>query len=392
MVTTFYPPYHFGGDAIYVHGLVRSLVAHGHHVEVVHCTDAWRMKGFDSEPVGEDSTDVRLHRLHSRYGFLSPLMTQQTGRPVLKRRKLEEILDIGFDVIHFHNISLIGGPAALPMGKARLRLFTPHEFWAMCPTHVFWKNRRKRCDRRTCLSCSIRSGIPPQFWRWTKLMRRSFAWVDTILAPSRHCADVYEREGLGPPVRVLPLFCDMPSRPGDGQGGYFLYAGRLERLKGCLDLLEAFDELDAQLWIAGAGSLQPQLQAASERRENVHLLGNRPHHDIAQVMADATAVIAPSRVPEIFGLSVVEGFAQGAPAIVADEGGLSELVLEHGAGFVYRNRNELVNAVCRLRDERELRTAMGQRALAAFKTEYTPELHVSRYLDIVEGHLGGGAS
>ncbi len=30
MVTTFYPPFHFGGDATYVRALSRALVARGH--------------------------------------------------------------------------------------------------------------------------------------------------------------------------------------------------------------------------------------------------------------------------------------------------------------------------------------------------------------------------
>ncbi len=44
MVTTFYPPYHFGGDAVFVQALARGLTEAGHQVEVVHCEDAYRLK------------------------------------------------------------------------------------------------------------------------------------------------------------------------------------------------------------------------------------------------------------------------------------------------------------------------------------------------------------
>ena len=44
MVTTFYPPYHFGGDATFVQARARALVSEGHHVEVVHCEDACRLR------------------------------------------------------------------------------------------------------------------------------------------------------------------------------------------------------------------------------------------------------------------------------------------------------------------------------------------------------------
>ena len=43
MVTTFFPPYHFGGDAVFVANLANLLAGAGHHVEVVHCVDSFRL-------------------------------------------------------------------------------------------------------------------------------------------------------------------------------------------------------------------------------------------------------------------------------------------------------------------------------------------------------------
>ena len=39
MISIYYPPYAFGGDAIYVHRLAKELVRQGHEVDVVHCAD-----------------------------------------------------------------------------------------------------------------------------------------------------------------------------------------------------------------------------------------------------------------------------------------------------------------------------------------------------------------
>ena len=36
MISIYYPPYAFGGDAIYVHRLAKELVRQGHEVDVVH--------------------------------------------------------------------------------------------------------------------------------------------------------------------------------------------------------------------------------------------------------------------------------------------------------------------------------------------------------------------
>jgi hypothetical protein len=59
--------------------------------------------------------------------MLSPLITQQTGNPGVKTTQLRAVLDRDFDVVNFHNISLIGGPGVLQMSRAPVTLYTLHE-------------------------------------------------------------------------------------------------------------------------------------------------------------------------------------------------------------------------------------------------------------------------
>src|SRR5467141_2095531 len=42
MITTFYPPHAFGGDALFVYGLTNMLARRGHEVDVIHCVDSYR--------------------------------------------------------------------------------------------------------------------------------------------------------------------------------------------------------------------------------------------------------------------------------------------------------------------------------------------------------------
>ena len=44
MVSTFYPPYHLGGDAIHVKYLADELSKAGHEVHVIHSLDAYNLK------------------------------------------------------------------------------------------------------------------------------------------------------------------------------------------------------------------------------------------------------------------------------------------------------------------------------------------------------------
>ena len=57
MVTTFYPPHHFGGDAVYVRALARELASRGHEVDIVNCTDSYRLHAPEPEPVEDIGGD-----------------------------------------------------------------------------------------------------------------------------------------------------------------------------------------------------------------------------------------------------------------------------------------------------------------------------------------------
>ena len=97
--------------------------------------------------------------LESGFGILSPLATQVTGQPYFKAEALREALDaVDVDVVHFHNISLIGGPGVLHYGRKAVRLMTAHEHWLICPMHLLWKYGKKPCDGPECVRCSIAGG------------------------------------------------------------------------------------------------------------------------------------------------------------------------------------------------------------------------------------------
>ena len=402
MLTTFYPPFNHGGDGVYVEALSRELVKRGHEVTVAHCVDAYRLNApsvTSDAPETSMQDGVRVHRLRSRFGLLSPLLTQQTGLPGLKTRRLREILATGFDVVNYHNISLIGGPGLLelPAGPA-LKLWTVHEHWFLCSTHIFWKNKEKRCDRRECLTCCLRSGIPPQLWRLSGLPRRAVAQVDALIAPSRFTADLH-RDAVAPvPVHVLPLFSrimpDLDPRnavadtQGHGLGGYFIFVGRMTASKGVRPMLDAFARLpQLRIKLAGGGELLDRLRVDFAACANIEFLGAVPADRLPALYSQALAVVLPSLAPETFGLALVEGMAFGAPAIVHDAGGCREIVETSGAGFVFRDFAELPALLSRFAVDHEMRQALSVQARQAFAAFYTPQRHLAGYLALIDAAL-----
>lgn len=389
MVTTFYPPYHFGGDAIFVQALARALVSEGHRVEIVHCEDAFRLwqKSPPVESGGDDG--IIVHRMHSSLGFLSPLITQQTGRPGLKTRELRKILSRDFDVVNFHNISLVGGPAVLGLGRGRVNLYTLHEHWLLCPAHIFWKNQKQACDTPQCIRCCLRSGIPPQLWRYSGLVRRSLARVDAILSPSQYTAERHRPLGLVSPIHVIPTFSRLDQKleekatPQDRP--CFLFVGRITASKGIASLLEEFAGLhEYDLLIVGDGDLRLSLQEQYAGYPHIRFLGSLSQHQLGSVYRNATALVLPSLAPEVFPLTILEAFAHGTPAIVHNAGGSREAIDKTGGGLMYDSSEELHRVLTLLAKDFQLRENLGQRARAGYEKFYTQKRYLDRYLQLIE--------
>jgi glycosyltransferase involved in cell wall biosynthesis len=390
-VTTFYPPYNFGGDGIFVHRLANALATRGHRVDVVHCADTYRLRA-GAPPNGDlpNHPGVTVHTLRSRFGALSPIATYATGLPLDKAEKLKAILDRPADVTHFHNISLVGGPGVLTYGRG-VRLYTAHEHWLVCPTHVLWKFDREPCDKKACLRCTIASGRPPQLWRYTPLLRRQLRRLDALLVASRFSLERHRE--LDVRTELLPHFVPEPTPPTCGsvpqRGAYVLYAGRLEKPKGILWLVDLFRSYrGVDLLIAGDGQAGPAARALAAGLPHVRFLGRVDRHRMDELYRQALAVVVPSLCYETFGLVAVEALAAGCPVLVRHLGPLPEVVELSGAGFTFREPRELVSQIERLRVEPGLRMTLGQRGIDAYRQHWTEERHLRRYFDLI-GELGG---
>jgi glycosyltransferase involved in cell wall biosynthesis len=393
MVTTFYPPFSYGGDATYVRNLAKCVAALGHEVEVIASTDAYFVRSSDQgQPDTTVEDGITVHRLRHPAGILAPLVSHQTGRPALHAPALASFFAEAFDVLHFHNISLMGAPAVLGMGECRARLLSLHDHWLICPTHVLWKNRSHACDRRTCFSCSIRSGLPPQLWRYTGLRDRYLERVDRLLAPSRFTSEMHRENGIRAPIEVLPLFSsvDRPAKPPEVRPNRIVFAGRVMTLKGIANLVRvAADMPDIELVVIGEGELRSDLAARYAGHPNIRFLGKIDQEALAEHYASAAAIVIPSIVPETFGLTLVEAAACGTPAIVGKgTGGAAEIIQVTGGGLLYDGDEELAEAIRQMVSDRPLRDRLGALARAGYETRYTRQRHVADYLAHVEEVLG----
>lgn len=402
MVTTFFGAHSFGGDAAYVDRLARALLRRGHEVHVVHCGDAFEVvRGDHPLRPYEPPPGLHVHRLESRWGALSPIATQLTGLPILKTCALRSIVDQhDVDVVHFHNISLVGGTGVLDLGGNAVKIMTAHEHWLICQMHLLWKYDRKACDGPNCVSCSLMAGRPPQLWRAFGAIERGLRNLDALVFPSHHTLEQHRRRGIGVPMVQLPYF--LPDDWTDGledeepetrERPYLAAAGRLVRMKGFQRIIPLMRFLpDTDLRIAGTGPYEGELRRLAAGLPNVKFEGLLGGAALARLFHGARAVVVPSLFPETFGYVVLEAFAVRTPVIVDRGGGaLEETGVQSGGGLGYETDAELLLAMRRLVHDDALRAELSYRGFSVRTGEWSERAHLDRYFDLIRSVQAGRA-
>lgn len=388
MVTTFYPPYHFGGDANYVRQLVHTLAKKGHEVDVIHLVDAYRIQVPDKEPEYLDEPKgVTIHKIESRWPKLASLITHQTGFPLVHIKEIRNIYkQRNFDVIHFHNLSLIGGPGLLTESES-IKVYTAHEHWLICPTHVLWRHNREVCTKRQCIRCQIIYKRPIQLWRYTGLLERKAKSVDIFFSPSHFSAKKHQQFGFSEPMENLPSFIpDLPKiERKKTDKDYIIFVGRLEIIKGLQDVIPLFVENDSvELWILGKGDYESVLKKLAGDANNIRFLGFKSQDEIRPLYANAIAAIAPSLCYEVFPLVLLEAFRESTPVIVRNLGPYPEVVNKSDAGFTFNSSDELKLAINQLANNKDLRNKMGAAGRAAYEKYWSEKASMDKYFSTIK--------
>ena len=161
-----------------------------------------------------------------------------------------------------------------------------------------------------------------------------------------------------------------------------LFIGRIEKLKGVDDLLEAFKQCvlrfpQLHLTLVGGG---PEMSKYVERTKKIGLTGNvtftgpLSHKGTMQLLAGSAAMVLPSHL-EGFPNTVLEGMRMGVPVIVSDVGSVSRHLVKDGeTGVLFKPRDTkgLTQAILRLFEDDQLRQRIASNGKELSK-EFTVE-------------------
>ncbi len=140
---------------------------------------------------------------------------------------------------------------------------------------------------------------------------------------------------------------------GSGDGGYFLFLGRMAPEKGAHRAMEAAYKAGVPLLMAAKmreswefdffdRCIKPYLN------DEIQYLGEVPHEEKLRLLAGARALLNPIRWPEPFGLVMVEALACGTPVLTFPEGAAPEIVEDGKTGFLCHDVADMAEAIGRV--------------------------------------------
>ena len=227
--------------------------------------------------------------------------------------------------------------------------------------------------------------------------RSQFRHVERFIAVSRFMADTIAKDAGKIPVFVVANCAEPGFEPSPvTHADQVLFSGRLERVKGVEQLIEAFRKVltehpRARLAIAGEGTDRSRLEAAAAdlvAAGSVRFLGWLPRPALAEQMARSAIVAVPSLWPEVFGRTVLDAFEAGRPVVASRVGGLPELVDgERGLLVEPGDSDGLAAAMGQLLGDLPRLGRMGE-AAQVFAQRYT----IERIVDELEVHYERSAA
>lgn len=282
---------------------------------------------------------------------------------------------------------------------------TLHEYKLLCPISTMVR------DGRLCEVCAEGG-----FWRaaWYRCNRGSFARsmvtavesyisemlgarksVDHFIAVSDFVRSKMVEHGI-PENRITTVHNfvhDEVFADNDKEGRYFLYLGRIEKIKGLETLIEAMTALpDVDLYFVGTGDARQTLESKVLHMglANVHFLGFKSGQDLRDLIAGSICVVNPSECFETFGLVLVESFAQCRPVIASRMGGMTEVVSDGNDGLLFEagNMQELRAALAWMATHRQRAVEMGKAGQEKVRRLFSAEKHYEEIRQVYQKVVG----
>ncbi len=293
-------------------------------------------------------------------------------------KRLEKLLkDFDPDVAHLHNIYHQISPSIINVLKREKVpiVYTLHDYKLISPNYslmlngrIWEKSKSKKyyhCLFDKCVKDSYSKSLVCVIESYLHSLLGIYKKVDEYISPSNFLIEKFWEFGFKNKISYLPNPLPFEGQMNLRKKDYFLFYGRLSREKGVMDLLDAYSmaNLKNNLYIVGDGPEEEILKNKIKEfglEKRVFLLGFKKGKELEKIIAEARAVIIPSKWYENAPYTVIEAMSLGTLVLASRIGGLAEMIEDGKTGFLFsfgnkKNLSEKMNEIESIKDEERVK-------------------------------------
>ena len=347
---------------------------------------------------GENDTQITFKWfgvLDTKTKWHQKFYNAQTTKTIIK-----EIDTFQPDLIHCFSIGSTVTPHFMSYAKSKsipiIQSF--RDYYYICPKTYMLDNKGKVLqEHKNFLDCVLHHHPKKShFYDILLYLKQSIHKkiinknIDYYITPSENLTKLVgktfkaEGETVPNPVLLKNTFV------GQKKSDYLLFVGRLEREKGVVSLLKAFQKNlekypTEHLKIVGSGSFQSELEnhVTTSNIQNVSFLGAKKPEELIELYACAKFTIVPSEILESYGNVILESFAFNKTVIISDLLGIKNEVAKNKSGLIFPHGNvlKLAESIERLLTDADLKKELEENA-AKYVRNFSFENHFKNLLII----------
>lgn len=290
------------------------------------------------------------------------------------------------------------------------------DFQYMCPNALFYNDRtgvceeclkgnRMACVKNKCvLNSPVYSGIK-MMAKWMHDVMKVHKRIDQFVVPSEFTYEKLHEYGIPyEKLNHIPTFFNLKERdPQVEYKPFVLFVGRIEKQKGLMTLVKAFEELPYELKIIGfsndgyedelkkylgrpIGDPNIEESCTYGKKGNIHFLGKKTFEEIVPYLKTCLCTTVPSEWYDNFPNSLIESYAFKKSVIATDFGSLQYMVEEGVTGlkFKYADIEEFRKKITWMFEHPEEAKKMGEAGYKLVETKYSPETHYKTLMELME--------
>ncbi len=392
--------YRGGGDSTYTFYLASLLRQHGHEVAFFAMRSERDLPDPNSDLFVSNIDFKEANRKKSLLTALDVLTRAVYSTEA--RAKFATLLDrFQPHVVHLQNIHAHITPSVILEANGRHLpiVWTLHDYKMVCPNSHFLHDTTgqicEACGRghyyravvRRCKKGSLLASAMAALEAYVHALQKVRSRVDAFLAPSAFLRQkLIDRGFPSQAVHHLPLFLpDEVFQPAETGGGYLLFLGKLDPIKGVRPLLEACRMAPkVKLMLAGSMDESMSQELLGPLPANAQYVGMKYGQELRKLVRGALGVVLPSLCYENQPYSILEAFANAKPVIASALGGMLELVPHGERGLLVPagDTSALADTMTWLVMHPEAAATMGHAAYAYARRVHGPDGHYRKLLAV----------